>query len=57
MIKENVNGFFYDDTNFIDIYNKAHLINQTNCWKAAKEFCKDRLWEFKIITEDDLGIK
>ena len=26
-------------------------------WKAAKEFCKDRLWEFKIITEDDLGIK
>jgi len=25
-------------------------------WNAAKEFCKDRLWEFKIITEDDLGI-
>ena len=25
--------------------------------KAAKDFCKDRLWEFKIITEDDLGIK
>ncbi len=23
-------------------------------WKAAKEFCKDRLWEFKIITEDEL---
>lgn len=37
-VKENLNGFFYDDTNFIDIYNKAHLINQTNCWKAAKEF-------------------
>jgi hypothetical protein len=26
-------------------------------WKAAQEFCKDRLWEFKIITEDELGIK
>ena len=26
-------------------------------WKAAKEFCKDRLWEFKIITEKELGIK
>jgi len=25
-------------------------------WKVAKEFCKDRLWEFKILTEDDLGI-
>jgi hypothetical protein len=26
-------------------------------WKAAEEWCKDRLLEFKIITEDDLGIK
>jgi hypothetical protein len=26
-------------------------------WKAAKEFCKDNSLEFKIITEDDLGIK
>jgi hypothetical protein len=25
-------------------------------WQAAKEFCKDRLWEFKIITEDELGL-
>ena len=25
-------------------------------WKAAEEFCKDRQWQFKIITEDDLGI-
>jgi len=23
-------------------------------WKAAKEFCKDRMWEFKILTEDHL---
>lgn len=26
-------------------------------WKAAEEFCKDRNWKFKIITEKDLGIK
>jgi hypothetical protein len=26
-------------------------------WKAAKEFCEDRQWEFKVITEDELGIK
>jgi hypothetical protein len=26
-------------------------------WKAATEFCLDRGWHFKILTEDDLGIK
>jgi hypothetical protein len=26
-------------------------------WKAAQEFCKDRGWEFKVLTEDDLGIR
>lgn len=26
-------------------------------WKAAKEFCDDRMIEFKIITENELGIK
>ena len=26
-------------------------------WKAAKEFCDDRLIEFKVITEEELGIK
>jgi len=25
-------------------------------WQAAEEFCKDRLWEFKVFTEDDLGV-
>jgi hypothetical protein len=25
-------------------------------WKAATEYCKDRGWEFKIITEYELGI-
>ena len=26
-------------------------------WKVAKEFCKDRRWEFKVITEKELCIK
>jgi hypothetical protein len=25
-------------------------------WKAATEYCKDRKWTFKVITEEDLGI-
>lgn len=25
-------------------------------WKAAKEYCADRNWEFTIITEKELGI-
>jgi hypothetical protein len=31
-------------------------VNQAK-WKAAQEFCADRGWEFKLITESDLGIK
>ena len=26
-------------------------------WKAAKDFCEDRRWEFKVLTENELGIK
>jgi hypothetical protein len=26
-------------------------------WAAAREYCKDRGWEFKIITERELGLK
>ena len=35
---------------------KTYAINEAK-WKAADEWCKDRLLEFKIITEDQLGIK
>ena len=35
---------------------KTWMVNQAK-WKAAKEFCADRNYEFKIMTEDDLGIK
>jgi hypothetical protein len=30
-------------------------VNQAK-WKAATEFCLDRGWEFKILTEEHLGI-
>ena len=35
---------------------KTYAVNQAK-WKAAKEFCDDRLINFKIITENELGIK
>ena len=41
-------GFLYEA--------KTYAVNQAK-WKAAVEFCKDRMLEFKIITEDELGIK
>lgn len=31
-------------------------VNQSK-WAAATEFCKDRGWTFKVLTEHDLGIK
>ena len=35
---------------------KTYAVNQAK-WKAADEWCKDRLLEFKVITEEELGIK
>jgi hypothetical protein len=32
------------------------FIKNQSKWKAATEYAKDRGWEFKIITEKDLGI-
>ena len=34
----------------------VYAINQAK-WKAANEWCKDRKIEFKIITEQELGIR
>lgn len=34
---------------------KTYAVNQAK-WKAAKEFCDERLWEFKIITEKELKV-
>ncbi len=35
---------------------QTYAVNQAK-WKAADEWCKDRMIEFKIITENELGIK
>ena len=35
---------------------KMYAVNQAK-WKAADEFCKDNRIEFKIITEEELGLK
>ena len=35
---------------------KTYAVNQAK-WKAATELCEDRRIEFKIITEEELGIK
>ena len=39
------------------IYNVTEYVKNQAKWKAAKEFCKDRRWEFKVLTEHELGIK
>lgn len=31
-------------------------VNQAK-WKAATEYCMDRGWKFKVVTEKELGIK
>lgn len=31
-------------------------INQEK-WKSAREYCKQRGWEFRLITEDQLGLR
>ena len=34
---------------------KTYAVNQAK-WEAANEWCKDRKIEFKIVTEQELGI-
>jgi hypothetical protein len=34
----------------------TYAVNQAK-WNAAEEYCLDRGWEFKVLTENDLGIK
>lgn len=34
---------------------KTWAVNQAK-WKAAKEYCNDRQYEFRILTEKELGI-
>ena len=46
--KRKTKGYIYE------VYEYAK--NQAKL-KAAREFCKDRMWEFKVLTEEELGIK
>ena len=39
------------------IYEVYEFARNQAKWKAAREFCADRMWEFKVLTEDELGIK
>ena len=34
----------------------TYAVNQAK-WEAAEDYCADRRWEFKVLTENDLGIK
>ena len=38
------------------IYEVTEWAKNQAKWKVAQEFCEDRRWKFKIITEDELGI-
>jgi len=33
----------------------TYVVNQSK-WKAADEFCHEHGWQFKVVTEKDLGI-
>jgi len=37
------------------IYEVQEYVKNQAKWDAAREYCKDKLWEFKILTEEDLG--
>ncbi len=39
------------------IYETLEYAKNQAKWKAAKEYCKDRRYEFKVVTEKELGIK
>ena len=34
----------------------TYATNQAK-WEAAEDYCADRGWEFKVLTEIDMGIK
>ena len=39
------------------IYETLEYAKNQAKWKAAKEYCKDRRYELKVVTEKELGIK
>ena len=39
------------------IYEVIEYAKNQAKWEAATDYCADRRWQFKVLTEDDLGIK
>ena len=39
------------------VYQVCEYAKNQAKWEAAKEFSEDRKWEFKVLTENELGIK
>ena len=38
------------------IYEAYEYAKNQSKWEAAREYCKDRGWTFRILTENELGI-
>jgi len=38
------------------IYEVTEYVKNQAKWKAAKEFCEDKMWKFKILTESELKV-
>ena len=38
------------------LYEVTEYLKNQAKWKAAQEFCDDRLWKFKILTESELKV-
>ena len=38
------------------IYEVTEYAKNQAKWEAATDYCADRRWQFKVLTEDDLGI-
>lgn len=38
------------------IYEVVEYAKNQAKWKAAKEYCDDRQWTFRVLTEEDLGV-
>lgn len=43
ILKDNYNGFIYNDNNFLNAYENANLINKNNCLDSAKQFSVDEM--------------
>ena len=46
--KKKTKGYIYE------VYEYARYLAK---WIAASEYCAVRMWDFNVLTEDELGIK